>query len=306
MHTSTQISADDSLFDLGELINYLFSKWTLFVLFGFLFAIIFAVVSIQLPNKYTSEAVLVAADSGATGMESIAGQLGGLASLAGVNLNSGKDKSLLALQVLKSRLFLVDFVKKHQLEVNLFAVESWDRELGTFVYNEKKYDASAKKWHKRSDKPISHYPTDLEIHKEMSSLLDIEVDKANQVTKVSLSYYEPKLTQKWLTLVVKDLNDRVRAEEIREREEQISFLQKQLEQETNSEIRNVFYNLIEEQLKSSTLAKARAEFAFKVIDPALMPEEKSSPKRALITILGGLVGGVLCFVVLTLVFLFRK
>jgi LPS O-antigen subunit length determinant protein (WzzB/FepE family) len=41
------------------------------------------------------------------------------------------------------------------------------------------------------------------------------------------------------------------------------------------------------------LAKVRQEYAFKTIDPAVVPEEKSEPNRALICVLGTLLGGML-------------
>jgi uncharacterized protein involved in exopolysaccharide biosynthesis len=103
-------------------------------------------------------------------------------------------------------------------------------------------------------------------------------------------------------MLVNALNDTIRINEINEREKQVSFLQKELKFENNSDIRNVFYSLIEEQIKSSTLAKAREEYVFRVIDPAVFPEQKSYPKRALNTVLGGLVGGVLCFIFFSLRF----
>jgi LPS O-antigen subunit length determinant protein (WzzB/FepE family) len=40
------------------------------------------------------------------------------------------------------------------------------------------------------------------------------------------------------------------------------------------------------------LAKVRQEYAFKTIDPAVVPEVKSEPKRALICVLGTLLGGM--------------
>ena len=41
------------------------------------------------------------------------------------------------------------------------------------------------------------------------------------------------------------------------------------------------------------LAQVRPEYVFKTIDPAVVPEEKSEPKRALICVLGTLLGGML-------------
>jgi uncharacterized protein involved in exopolysaccharide biosynthesis len=41
------------------------------------------------------------------------------------------------------------------------------------------------------------------------------------------------------------------------------------------------------------VAEASTEYAFVTVSPAMVPEEKSQPKRALICILGSLLGGML-------------
>jgi uncharacterized protein involved in exopolysaccharide biosynthesis len=40
------------------------------------------------------------------------------------------------------------------------------------------------------------------------------------------------------------------------------------------------------------LANVQEEFAFRVIDPAVVPEVRSKPKRKLIVVLGGVLGGM--------------
>jgi LPS O-antigen subunit length determinant protein (WzzB/FepE family) len=55
----------------------------------------------------------------------------------------------------------------------------------------------------------------------------------------------------------------------------------------------VFYTIIEEQIKSQMLAEASPDYAFVAVSPSMVPEEKSQPKRALICILGTLLGGIL-------------
>ena len=304
MHTS--ITNVETLFDLGKLTNYLVTKWKWFIALGFSFAIVFALISINLPDEYTSEILLADADSTSGDMGGIAGQLGGLASIAGININSGKNKKLIALQIFESRKFLVDFVKDNKIEALLFAVESWDNTEKQFIYDEGKFNVKTKEWLPRPGLTISYYPTDLEIHLKMKSLLEVDVDKTNKVTRMWLTYYHPQRAQQWLGMLVEKLNNSLRQTELDEKEAQISFLQQELNLEKNSEIRNVFYSLIEEQLKSSTLAKARNEYIFRIIDPAIYPENPSAPKKALITILGGLVGGVFCFVIFTIRFIFKR
>lgn len=55
-------------------------------------------------------------------------------------------------------------------------------------------------------------------------------------------------------------------------------------------MQSTFYKLIEEQTKSLMLAEVQDEFVFKVVDPAVVPEVKDSPKRALICIVFSFVG----------------
>ncbi len=297
---------EDASFDLQKLSKYLISQWKWFITAGLLFAVVFALISKSLPNKYTSEILLVDADSGANGIDGIAGSLGGLAGLAGIGMNSTREKRLIAVQILQSRQFLVNFVKDNKLEVFLFAVESWDKESNEFKFKDEVYDRDNNKWMPIAGTNRTHYPTDLEIHAHMKSLINVDIDTTNRVTKVFLTYYNPKKSQEWLAMLLAQLNNRLRVTDIEEKERQISFLQEQLDLEKNTGIRNVFYSLIEEQIKSATLAKARDEFVFKVIDPAILPENKSSPKRALITVLGGLVGGVICFLFFLMRFILKK
>ncbi len=58
-------------------------------------------------------------------------------------------------------------------------------------------------------------------------------------------------------------------------------------------MQEVFYTIIEEQIKSKMLAEASPDYAFLAVSPSMVPEEKSQPKRALICILGTLLGGML-------------
>ena len=46
-------------------------------------------------------------------------------------------------------------------------------------------------------------------------------------------------------------------------------------------------------MKKAMLANVSEEYAFRVIDPAVVPEERASPKRSRIAMLGLLIGGLL-------------
>ncbi|TOF71424.1 LPS O-antigen length regulator, partial [Vibrio parahaemolyticus] len=84
----------------------------------------------------------------------------------------------------------------------------------------------------------------------------------------------------------------------------LDYLNTQLEKTAVADMQSTFYKIIEEQTKSLMLAEVQEEFVFKTVDPAVVPEIKSSPKRAMICILGTLLGGMLGIVIALLRFLF--
>jgi len=51
--------------------------------------------------------------------------------------------------------------------------------------------------------------------------------------------------------------------------------------------------LLETELQKLMLAKGNREFAFKIVDPAFVPKERLRPKRAMIAIIGTLLGGLI-------------
>jgi LPS O-antigen subunit length determinant protein (WzzB/FepE family) len=53
-------------------------------------------------------------------------------------------------------------------------------------------------------------------------------------------------------------------------------------------------------------AEVRDEYVFKTIDPAFVPEEKAKPKRALICVLGIMLGGMLAVMLVLIRYFVRK
>ncbi|WP_029864311.1 Wzz/FepE/Etk N-terminal domain-containing protein, partial [Vibrio parahaemolyticus] len=109
--------------DLRELFDALWKgKWIIIVT-TIVFAVGAVLYSLSLPNIYKSDALLAPAESSSGGgLSQMASQLGGLAALAGVNLDAGESSQTdLAVQVMKSRQFVEAFISKHDLLVPLMA-----------------------------------------------------------------------------------------------------------------------------------------------------------------------------------------
>ncbi len=284
--------------DLRELFIALWKGKWLIILFTFVFAAGAVLFAINQPNYYKAQALL-APTSGEGGAGSL-GQLGGLAALAGVNIGGGdNDKTQLAMAVLKSREFQTRFINKYGVKIPLFAGLKWSIETDELVLDPEVYEAKTKEWTREVDPGQSLEPTDWESYKEFNPIVKVSQDKENGLVTLSVEFLSPTLAQKWVSLLIQDLNQVMKEKELLESEKNINYLKAQLEQTTIADMQSVFYQLIEDQIKNRMLAEVQDEFVFKIVDPAVVPEEKSKPKRALICVLGSLLGGMVgCALVL--------
>ena len=129
MNNPQSVTHDDEI-DLLELIKVLWDEKIKIISITAVAAFISIIYALSQPNIYQADALLApAGDDSNGGMSKLAGQFGGLASLAGVSLSDdGVNKSELGLEVLKSRKFVREFVERHKILPQLMAVDYWDPE----------------------------------------------------------------------------------------------------------------------------------------------------------------------------------
>ncbi|TXI96899.1 MAG: LPS O-antigen length regulator [Burkholderiaceae bacterium] len=247
-------------------------------------AIASVVYALSLSNVYKSEAVMVAAiDTGSMGLS---GQIGSLAAMAGINIGKDKpgDKSELAVQLLKSRDFVTEFLVRHQLAVDLMAVKSWDPITDKIEYDADIYVHNKKLWTREVEPPFMPEPSPQTLYKEFEKIFTADKDKLTGLIKVSLEHPSPKIAQQWLNQIITDVNEEIRRRDIEEANRSLNYLQKKVEETNIIELRTLFYSLIEDQTKTLLLANVKKEYALKMIDPPFVAEEKSSPRRAVLVV----------------------
>lgn len=279
--------------DLREFLKALWKgKWIIIVT-TFLFAVGSVLYALNLPNIYKADALLAPAESSnGGGLSKMAGQLGGLAALAGVNLG-GSDTSQtdLAVQVMKSRQFIEIFISKHDLLIPVMAAKDWDLVNNKLILDDDLYDSSTGKWLRKPDGLRGAKPTSQEAFEVFrKEILNVNQDKDSGLYTISVKHYSPYVAQQWVNWLVKDINKVMRERTIAETSQNLTYLNNQLQKTAVADMQSTFYKLIEEQTKSLMLAEVQDEFVFKVVDPAVVPEVKDSPKRALICIVFSFVG----------------
>lgn len=299
---------DDEI-DLKELFVALWKGKWLIIAITAIFAIGGVAFALSQPNTYKAEAVLASAgDSGGGGLSAMASQFGGLASLAGINLGGGStDNKALALATLNSRQFINAFINKHDLVVPLMASKEWDPSSGGLVLDEALYQPKTGEWIRGVKPGKSPVPTDWENYKKFKqSTLSVSEAKETGLVTLAITHHSPIIAQQWVTLLIDELNVWMKQKSLTGTKRNIEYLEQQLNATDIVDMRTVFFQLIEEQTKNLMLAEVEDEFAFKVIDPAVIPEEKAGPKRALICVLATLLGGMLGVAMVLVRYAFRK
>ncbi|EGR1752006.1 Wzz/FepE/Etk N-terminal domain-containing protein [Vibrio parahaemolyticus] len=306
---SLQPQPIDDEIDLREFFKALWKgKWVIIAI-TFIFTIGSVLYSLSLPNIYKADALLAPAESSnGGGLSKMAGQLGGLAALAGVNLGNGESSQTdLAVQVIKSRKFIEEFVARHELLVPLMATKGWDQVNNKLILNEDLYDPVKEEWLReprglRGIKPSAQEASEL-FKKEV---LSIRQDKDSGLYTVSVKHYSPYIAQKWVDWLIEDINKFMRKRTIAETSQNLSYLNLQLQKTSIADMQSTFYKLIEEQTKSLMLAEVQEEFIFKIIDPAVVPELKDGPQRIIIIIFGTLLGFLFGGVGVSIFYVFKK
>jgi len=294
-------SRDDAAdeIDLKELMLTIWAGKWIIIGVTFVFSVLSIIYALYQPNMYTSEALLAPVEQEQS-LGGLQGQLGGLASLAGINLGGGaSNNTQLAIEILKSRQFASEFIQKHNILPDLMAADTWNLDNNTLVYDTDKYNVSEGKWVREVSPPFKSKPSMQEAYEVFSRLLSINQDIETGMVRLSAEHISASIAQQWVNWLVEDINQTMKTRDVTEAEKSTAFLTTQLEQTKLTDIREVLYKLVEEQTKTIMFANVRDEYVFKTIDPAMVPEEKSGPKRALIVVVATMLGGMLSvFIVL--------
>jgi uncharacterized protein involved in exopolysaccharide biosynthesis len=232
------------------------------------------------------------------GLSALAGQFGGLASLAGVNLGGGDGSVDKALVMLKSRTFITQFIHEEHLLPILFS-KSWN--VKTQSWKELKSS-----WFERltgnryENLSKTQKPTMQQAYGSFSKLMTVNNDEKKGTVSLSIDWNDPVLAAQWANKLEKKLDDFIRSKDVTEAEKSIKYLTKQLNKIDAVELQKSIYALIESQSKTVMLANVRDGYVFDVVDKAGVPEHKIKPKKGLIivlsVILGGFLGIIFCLI----------
>lgn len=240
-------------------------------------AVLFVLLSYAITPDFRSSvlAAPTAQSLPTSGLASLASQFAGVAALTGFNMESGTPTAE-AIATLKSRAFTERFMREHGLLPILYA-DDWDPE--------------AKAW-----RDPEEAPTYWKAYTRFDGMRSVEQELETGMVRVTVDWEDPKLAAEWANSLVADVNAILRARAIDESTKNLAFLQTELGKSSAVPLQATLYGLVEAEMKNAMLASVRQEYAFRVVDPALVSEKPSWPNRLLFAVLGfglGLVIGTL-------------
>jgi uncharacterized protein involved in exopolysaccharide biosynthesis len=242
-----------------------------------------AVYVIVAPQRWRSEVVFVQTDS--KSMQGALGQLGGLASLAGVDLGAASGgSSQVAMAVLRSKEFAREFIQDNGLAPILLA---------------DKWDSVQKQWKERNPakQPDVRDAVDYFDRKVRS----VSEDKKTGVVTLSITWSNAEEAAKWANALVERVNAKLRTRAQVEAERNIEFLRGEIAASSVNVLQQSLSKVLESEMQKLLLTKGNEEYAFKVVDSATPARKRAWPPKVLI-----LLGSALASLVLSSVFVLAR
>lgn len=278
---------DDDDIDLRVVAARLWSgRWWIFASL-ILFTAAFIAAAFLMTPIYRASMVMVDARSDSSHMASLSsalGQLGGLASLAGVNFGSGASQTEESLAVLQSREFTEGFIRGQRLMPELF-YKRWDPNTGGWRGSEETWPTLAQAF-RFFDKQVR----------------TVSQDRITGLITVDIEWRDPVKAARWANALIARLNAEMRSRAIESTNASVGYLEKELSATSTIEIRQAINRLMEAQINQRMLANVTQEYAFRVVDRAMPPdpEDVVRPKKLVLVSMGlllGLMFGVLVVLV---------
>ena len=203
-------------------------------------------------------------------------------------MSVGGGGNIEAIAVIRSREFARAFIEDFDL-VPAFFHEEWDAANGAWIGED------PEEWPEIRD-AIKYF---------QDNVLNVSEQLETGLVTLAVEWTDPEVAAEWARELVVRLNDRLRARALKEAEANVTFLQTELGQTSVVTLQQSIGRLLEGELQKLMLARGNEEVAFRVIDAASPPKQRVRPKRALIAVVGTMLGGMLAVFVVFLLHAIR-
>jgi uncharacterized protein involved in exopolysaccharide biosynthesis len=285
------LDSDEPGINLGIMLAEFLKHWRQILAVAIVFGSTALIATMLVHPIYRASTTImpVQDSSNASLLGNLGGQLGGLAALAGVSLDSSSTSKSEALAVLQSRDLISRFIAENDLLPVLF---------------QKDWSSDESKWLATG----ADVPSDEDGYiRFVDAVLEVAEDRSTGIVEVSVEWSSPKLAADWANKLVALANSRMKERAILESEQSIKFLEDILSRTDLVDIRQSLFRVLESQMQQAMLANIRQQYAFTVIDPATPPDsDRYVWPRKLLILLAGLLVGTAAGILLVFIGIIRR
>lgn len=266
-----------------EFIQFIFTNFIRNFIFVGFFSILLVIALIYfVPQRFSSTIVFAPSEEeSSVGLDSSG--LAGIASMAGVDLGSGSNKtqSIHNLELLKSRnvlkVFLIDNTK-----LEILAPKYWDNSTNQLI------------------KDLSLSELHAIIYKDYFSFSE---DRRKNIIKFSVTSHNKEISSRIANEFLDFGNDLLRQKTITENDNFFNALSKEFSDIDSITLKQGISSKIASKLFSTSIAKSKEDFAFEILDPAI-PNPRPIPSKFMLGVLA--LSVTLILRLLILLFQFRN
>jgi hypothetical protein len=252
-------------------------RWRLLAILALTGALVLVAVSYLIRPVYRAEAILfpVSEEDPLSGAARAMADLGGLASLVG--LTPQKSATAEAIETLKSSGFVRNFLTRNGL---VGEMQTSNLLIPPLSAPDNEDDAR-----------------ETAVQRFSREVLQVSEDKRTGAIRLQIYWFDPQRAADWANELTSGVNEILRKKALAESERRLSYLREQALATNIQAIKEAIYRVVESEIKNATLANARTEFAFKVVDSAFpaRPRDRVAPDRLAFAVFGmasGLLAGL--------------
>ena len=267
--------ADDEI-NLKEIVLLLLArKWSV-VLTTLVLAAIAAVAAWIFPETYRATIIVSAVTNAPgngqmSGLGSVLSQVSGLASLAGLGGTDSRKSESIA--VLQSEELTEGYIRDNNLLPVLYP-QLWD--------------AAGRRWDVTNPKRI---PTVWKAAQHFKrSIVNVTTDTHTGLVTLTITWSDPRLAAKWANDLVRRTNDDLRGKAIVESDRNIAYLNVEAAKTDALGVKQAIYAILQNEISKQMLARGSDQYALKIVDPAVPPEEPYLPQPLMWTLIGTFTG----------------
>ena len=264
-------------------VDLLLGRAKTFLIIGFIGAVAAIGISYLVTPVFRAEAILVPSDEIlGIGENAQGGALGGLASLVGAG-SGAVNKETEAVTVMKSRGLTYAYIQTNNLLPILFPT---------------KWDATAQNWKKGSDNKTPTLEDGFMVFDK--TIRTVVENRKNGLITIAIIWKDPLLAKRWVDGIIAATNELLRHQALDRSNKNLAYLQQAADKAASVEVKSAIYKLMEAEIKKNMTALGSNEYAFRVIDAAVVPEHKSAPKRIAYAAFGSVISCILWLLVVSI------